>query len=166
MSEKAWRHIWEIWSEKHPNEHIASPCLLDYFVYNVLGRQFCRERLCYFICENGHKFANDGARSKYCPSCLQEKRIKVPTKLLSRNLPCINTDGEMIIKNTDFVNSKIIKPALTQCPLKTICDAYGKKNLMAPKSISILGQTGWDSAYSEKDTGGWWPHGIKEYPLV
>ncbi len=154
MSAKAWRRVWEIWSEKYPDEHIASPCLLDYFVYNVLGRQFCRERLCYFVCENGHKFANDGARSKYCPICLQEKRIKVPTKLLSRNLPCINSDGEMIIKNTDFVTSKIIKPALTQCPLKAICDAYGKKNLMAPKSISILGQTGWDSAYSEKGNGG------------
>ena len=154
MSAKAWRRVWEIWSKKYPDEHIDSPCLLDYFVYNVLGRQFCKEKLCYFMCENGHKFANNGARNKYCPICLREKGIKSSTKLLNRNLTCINTDGEIVIKNTNFANSKITQSPLLQCPLKAICDKYGKKNLMAPKSISILGQTGWDSAYSEKGTGG------------
>ena len=154
MSAKAWRRVWEIWSKKYPDEHIDSPCLLDYFVYNILGRQFCKEKLCYFMCENGHKFANNGSRNKYCPICLREKGIKSSTKLLNRNLPCINTDGEIVIKNTNFANSKITQSPLLQCPLKAICDKYGKKNLMAPKSISILGQTGWDSAYSEKGTGG------------
>lgn len=154
MSAKAWRRVWEIWSKKYPNEHISSPCLLDYFVYNVLGKQFCKEKLCYFLCENGHKFANNGARAKYCPICSREKKIKVSAKLISRNLPCINADGEKVIKNTKFVTSHIAQPTLVQCPLKKICDACGNKNLMAPKSISILGQTGWNSAYSEKGNGG------------
>jgi hypothetical protein len=127
---------------------------LDYFVYNVLGRQFCKEKLCWFECENGHKFANAGARSKYCPVCQAEHRGNVGTTLLSRDLPCSCAEGKLVIEKSPFAELGIANPPLTQCPLKDICDQCGKKQLNAPKSISILGQTGWNSAYSEKGTGG------------
>lgn len=39
-------------------------------------------------------------------------------------------------------------------PIKRICEQYGDKNLMPPKSISIMGQTGWNSAYTTENSGG------------
>lgn len=35
--------------EKYPQESISSPCLMDYFVYNVVGRQFCKESLIFLL---------------------------------------------------------------------------------------------------------------------
>ena len=154
MSAAAWRRVWELWVANYPNENISSPCLLDYFVYNVLGRQFCKERLCWFKCDNGHEFARDGARVKYCPICQDERQEKVNITLLKKELPCSSDEGKIVIEGSDFAKRDITCPPLTQCPLKEICDSCGKKHLMAPKSISILGQTGWDSAYTEKGAGG------------
>lgn len=48
LNARAWRKVWEIWCNEYPNEAVASPCLLDYFVYNVIGKQFCKEILCEF----------------------------------------------------------------------------------------------------------------------
>ncbi|HCG76462.1 TPA: hypothetical protein DEW49_00965, partial [bacterium] len=53
----AWRKVWEIWSRKYPTESIESPCLIDYFVYRVIGKDFCKETLCIFKCETKkHEF--------------------------------------------------------------------------------------------------------------
>ena len=49
MNAKAWRRVWEIWNSEYPSETIGSPCLLDYFIYNVVGKQFCKEILYTFI---------------------------------------------------------------------------------------------------------------------
>ena len=46
----AWRKVWEIWCNEYPNEVIGSPCLLDYFVYNVIGKQFCKK---FYVNSNG-----------------------------------------------------------------------------------------------------------------
>ena len=154
QSAQAWRRVWKIWKAKYPSDNISSPCLLDYFVYNVLGRQFCKENLCWFECDNGHKFPNAGARSKYCPVCKAEHRGNVETTLISRDLPCSCEEGKLVIEKSPFSESRIAVPPLTQCPLKNICDECGKKQLNAPKSISIRGQTGWESAYSKRGTGG------------
>ena len=37
---------------------------------------------------------------------------------------------------------------------KQICDKYGNKYLLPPKSISIMGQTGWSTAYAKENAGG------------
>ena len=70
-----------------------------------------------------------------------------------------NTKNYKQIKNIDqFL--KVYKDCLpdnekiSECPFKRICDSNGLKNLQPPKSISILGQTGWTSAYTEKGNGG------------
>lgn len=49
MNAAAWRRVWEIWTKKYPQESISSPCLMDYFVYNVVGRQFCKESLIFLL---------------------------------------------------------------------------------------------------------------------
>ena len=70
MNAKAWRRVWEIWNNKYPNEQIASPCLLDYFVYNVVGRQFCKESLSIFKGDNcGHIFRWHSGQNKTCQVC-------------------------------------------------------------------------------------------------
>lgn len=45
MNALAWRRVWEIWQSKYPLETISSPCLMDYFVYGVIGKQFCKSSL-------------------------------------------------------------------------------------------------------------------------
>lgn len=39
MNTVAWRRVWEIWSDKYPSECVTSPCMMDYFVYRVIGRE-------------------------------------------------------------------------------------------------------------------------------
>lgn len=64
MNAAAWRRVWEIWKQKYPKESISSPCLMDYFVYNVVGRQFCKESLPIFTCPNGHIFRWHSAKTR------------------------------------------------------------------------------------------------------
>ena len=49
MNAAAWRRVWEIWRGRYPSDDVASPCLLDYFISEVVGRQIgrasCRERV-------------------------------------------------------------------------------------------------------------------------
>ena len=150
----AWRRVWEIWTEKHPNETITSPCLLDYFIYNVVGKQFCKFSLSYFVCEAGHSFYWHSANNKTCQVCYKETKERKKAKLLCKSLPCDVDEGCIAIDKTPFAQSGIATPNYHQCPFKHICEQYGNKNLMPPKSISIMGQTGWNSAYTTEESGG------------
>lgn len=150
----AWRRVWEIWSEKYPGEAIASPCLLDYFIYNVVGKQFCKSSLCYFVCEEGHSFYWHSANNQTCQVCYKENHKRQKAKLLCKSLPCDVDEGYIAIDQTEFVRSNIANPNYHQCPFKQICEQYGNKELMPPKSISIMGQTGWKSAYTKANSGG------------
>lgn len=69
-------------------------------------------------------------------------------------MPCNDADGNIAICETNFSRSGIANPNFEQCPFKSICDEYGMKQLLPPKSISIMGQTGWTTAYTDKDAGG------------
>lgn len=154
MNAVAWREVWKQWNTLYPKESIASPCLLDYFIYNVVGRQFCKESLCLFECHKGHKFLWHSARNKTCQVCYNETNSQVPAKVIARYLPCEEDKGKDVIKLSEFYRKGIAVPNYEECPFKDICDSYGHKKLAAPKSISIMGQTGWTSAYSDKETGG------------
>lgn len=153
MSALAWRRVWECWIRKYPTETISSPCLLDYFVYNVVGKQFCKEILVLFECEEGHHFKWHSGRNKKCQICVRSGN-NVPVKIVGKILPCSDVDGSIAIQNTPFVRANIAHPNFRECPFKTICDGYDKKKLMPPKSISIMGQTGWTTGYADKDSGG------------
>ena len=48
----AWRKVWEIWRNKYTKNSIEAPCLMDYLIYRIIGKEFCRESLCFFKCES------------------------------------------------------------------------------------------------------------------
>lgn len=153
MNALAWRKVWEIWSKKYPNEALASPCLMDYFVYGVIGRQFCKEGLIIFQCtQYKHIFPWHSAQNRTCQVCYKEKRGRVWAEPIDKMMPCASDDGEIAILNTDYVRTLPENQKIKQCPFKHICGANRK--LMPPKSISIMGQTGWTTAYAERGIGG------------
>ena len=155
MSARAWRVVWEIWKQKYPNESIESPCMLDYFIYNVVGRQFCKEILYIFHgddCE--HTFAWHSSRNKTCQVCYQQGTVGVKAHVVARKMPCLDDNGDIAIRNTQYVQSGMATPNFTACPFKDICVNNQTVFLTPPKSISIEGQTGWRSAYARKGNGG------------
>lgn len=153
MSAKAWRMVWEKWRQKYPNETLTSPCLIDYFVYKVVGKQFCKEILYYYHCSNCNRiFPSTSMIQKWCKLCVKEGKSFDQLEKVSRVLPCNSADGHIAILNTAYVKSLDDEQKMTECPFTKICN--GNKHLLPPKSISILGQTGWSTAYVDKDCGG------------
>ena len=153
MNASAWRRVWEIWNEKYPAECIESPCLIDYFVYNVIGKQFCKEILYQFECEtHAHTFMWHSGRNKTCQVCLKNGIKKVKAQPIARMMPCSNEDGYVAIQETPYVLSLPDEQKISECPFKEICQE--NRYLQPPKSISILGQTGWTTAYARKNEGG------------
>jgi hypothetical protein len=155
LNARAWRKVWEIWCNKYLNETVASPCLLDYFIYNVIGKQFCKEILCEFQCnEEKHTFKWHSSRNKTCQICYARGIRNKKATLIKKMLPCTDNDGNIAISKTSFVRSNIANPNYDTCPFKEICISYGCTGLEPPKSISIKGQTGWTTAYIRKNQGG------------
>lgn len=155
MNAKAWRKVWEIWQKKYPEETIASPCLIDYFVYNVVGKQFCKESLYEFLCEDEqHSFKWHSGRNKRCQVCYKNGLKNKSAKVISKYLPCSDAEGFIAINQTKFVKSLADGKSISACPFSEICKEYGHKGLLPPKSISIKGRTGWTEAYTTKDNGG------------
>lgn len=157
MNALAWRRVWEIWKDKYPKECIESPCLIDYFVYRVIGKEFCKESLCIFKCQvEEHTFKWHSGLNKTCQICFG-KKIKNKASVIYKALPCTDEDGYIVIEKSDFVAGKNpLLPNLKECPFETACKPKTSvfKKLNPPKSISILGQTGWESARTKIDEGG------------
>ncbi|MBQ7024864.1 MAG: hypothetical protein IJN29_14895 [Akkermansia sp.] len=153
MNALAWRKVWEHWNTTYPSECIESPCLIDYFVYNVIGKQFCNTILCEFMClTHGHKFKWHSSRKKTCQICFSKERKKHAAKLLRKIMPCEDPEGHIAITNTKYVRSLPDDKKIKECPFTSVCNA--NKHLQPPKSISILGQTGWTTAYTHSENGG------------
>ena len=151
MNAAAWRRVWKIWTQKYPEESIPSPCLMDYFVYNVVGRQFCKENLFFFACPNGHVFKWHSSRNTTCQVCYKHRVRGVHATVIRRCIPCEDEEGFIALQHTKYVRSLPANQKLSQCPFIGICK---NKHLRPPKSISIMGQTGWQSAYTNKEEGG------------
>jgi hypothetical protein len=78
MNAKAWRMVWEKWKSKYPKECIESPCLIDYFVYKVIGKEFCKESLCIFQCESEeHTFKWHSPQNQTCQICYQKHKDSI-----------------------------------------------------------------------------------------
>lgn len=61
------------------------------------------------------------------------------------------------ISNSEFVRGEnSVLPNITSCPFSDVCSpkSIAFKKLNPPKSISILGRTGWDSAKTNVENGG------------
>lgn len=157
MNALAWRNVWEKWQEKYPDECVESPSLIDYLVYIIIGREFCKENLCYFKCEDGqHIFPWHSPMNKTCQTCykLGEKKKAF---LLKKVLPCSDINGNIVIeKNQYVVGEDALLPGISVCPFVDICKPrdINFKKLNPPKSISILGATGWDGARANSQEGG------------
>lgn len=152
MNVASWRTVWGIWNNKYPEDKIKSPCQIDFFVYNVVGKQFCKPNLFIFQGEPcGHTFAWHSGQNKTCQICFKEKRIKNRAKVIKKLMPCDDERGNVAIQNTEFYKSLPNNKKISACPFKNICK---NKNLLPPKSISIFGSTGWTSAYTRKNDGG------------
>lgn len=153
MNANAWRRVWEIWKYKYPSESIPSPCLMDYFIYNVVGKQFCLENLYIFRCETGkHTFKWHSPRNKTCQCCYRNGVTGIKAELVDKVMPCSDKEGNIAIRNTKYVKSLPDSMKFPSCPFVDICGE--NRTLMPPKSISILGRTGWTTAYTKKGNGG------------
>jgi hypothetical protein len=157
MNAMAWRKVWEFWRKKFPTESIESPCLMDYFIYRIVGKDFCNEKLCIFECETKlHIFKWHSGRNKTCQICHKNK-LKNKAYCINKILPCTDNDGYIAIEKSNFTAGDTpLLPNLKECPFEIVCQPKRNsfKKLNPPKSISILGQTGWESAKTRKDTGG------------
>lgn len=149
----AWRRVWEIWRRKHPLESPESPSLLDFFVYNVVGKDFCRDNLAIFQCEKyGHTFKWHSGLNKKCQVCINAGKGRVDAQLIDKMLPCNDPEGKIYISQTKFAKSLPDDVEFDECPFSSICLKH--KNLLPPKSISIMGATGWQTAYTTTGDGG------------
>jgi len=158
MNALAWRRVWEIWQEKYPNEIIEGPSLIDYLVYNLIGKEFCKDRLYLFECvKKGHQFHWHSSRNRTCQICYKEKKEKNEARIVYRDLPCKYLTGKIAFKNKK-TKEKILQilPGIEECIFIDVCNPRKSDfiKLNPPKSISILGRTGWDTARTKVGEGG------------
>lgn len=158
VAAKAWRTVWEKWSHKYPQECIESPSLIDYLVYRIIGKEFCNESLCLFECKKEHhKFMWHSSKNRTCQICYKKRIRNVKAEPICKVLPCTHDEGNIVITKSKYVNGpEAILNGITECPFKSICLPMRSdfKALNPPKSISILGRTGWDSARAKSKLGG------------
>ena len=96
--------------------------MLDYFVYNVIGKQFCKEILCEFQCDvENHTFKWHSSRNRTCQICYTNGIRNKKATLIKKILPCTDNDGSIAIRETDFVRSNIADPNYDTCPFREIC---------------------------------------------
>lgn len=153
MNAKSWRRVWEIWKEKFPDNCLESPCLIDYLVYRIIGKEFCKEALCIYECnEHKHRFKWHSPRNKTCQVCKKNQAT-----LKAKVLPCTDEEGYIYIQRNSFVSGEnAILKDIKECPFVSVCNPKSSSfiKLNPPKSISILGQTGWESARTKAEEGG------------
>jgi hypothetical protein len=154
MNSKAWRRVWEIWHKKYPSETIESPCLMDYLIYRFIGKELCKDTLVKFRCEEkNHEFFWHSGRNRTCQVCYKEERVKRRAVAIMKDLPCKYPEGEICLQN---MKKNDVLPGIKECPFIPACNprSITFRKLNPPKSISILGATGWDTARTRKDEGG------------
>lgn len=155
VNPKAWRRVWEIWQKKYPDNCVNSPSLMDYFVYNIIGKEICRENLYVFLCETGkHTFKWHSSRNKTCQVCARKGIKTRKAEIIERRMACTDSDAEIVVSSLDSLKAFPEEQRPKNCPFVAICNSNRK--LEPPKSISILGQTGWTTAYTRKGDGGGW----------
>ncbi len=153
MSAKAWRRVWEFWNKDYPETCIESPCLIDYLVYRIIGKDFCNEKLNIYKCESGeHQFKWHTGRNKKCQVCKEHNAY-----VISKVLPCTDKNGYIVIERSEYVGgTNPLLKGIKECPFVAVCNPkdVSFRKLNPPKSISILGQTGWESAGTLSGEGG------------
>ncbi len=155
---RAWRRVWELWHDAHPETCPECPALLDHFIYRVVGREFCQDRkLSVLKCSRdpGHIIFWHSAQKKLCPKCSPTNRGKLV--LVSQHLPCTHEQGKVAIQQSKYVTGPhALLPGITECPFAPVCkprtDEFRPR--IAPDSISIYRATGWLTAYTTEERAG------------
>lgn len=151
---RAWRLVWKAWKRKYPDEVVGSPCLLDYFIYNILGKQFCSKNIYFYHCPNGHKLKWYSHKT-YCDTCKTAGQENVKLILDNKILACIDPSYcKEAYKQLKMNKKNTLGFKISDCPLRPICSQNSFQRLSPPNSISIYGQTGWKNAYTDKESGG------------
>ncbi|MCL5408679.1 MAG: hypothetical protein M1135_01470 [Candidatus Omnitrophica bacterium] len=87
-----------MWNRKYPADAIESPCLIDYFVYRIIGKDFCKETLYIFKCEaKKHEFKWHSNRNKTCQICYKNK-VNNRAIVVKKMLPCMDAEGSITIE--------------------------------------------------------------------
>ncbi len=150
---KAWRKVWEIWKNEYPNECVEGPALMDYFIYSIIGKEFCKEKIAVFKgIDCGHEFKWYSTKIQKCKIC-DKKNIRLVKKVL----PCQDSDGALYIENNKYVSGdKAVLQGYKSCPFRDVCNPTNEKFIKynGPNSISLYGKTGWGKAYIRKNEGG------------
>ena len=95
MNALAWRKVWEKWNILYPKTCIESPSLIDYFVYRVIGKNFCKESLCIFRCHSGlHQFKWHLAEIRHAKYVKNKKQV-----LLEKYCLALIQRGIWLLKN-------------------------------------------------------------------
>ena len=154
----AWRRVWELWRETHPDTCPECPAMLDYFIYRIIGKEFCRDGgLTVLQCDRDpeHTVYWHNARKKVCPLCEGGGRGRLV--LVSRHLPCTHDKGDVRIRQSSYVTgNRALLPNITECPFVPVCNPRSAdfRARIAPDSISIEGGTGWRTAYTTREQAG------------
>ncbi len=156
MNAVAWRHVWEFWSKEYPGECVTSPCMMDYFIYRVIGRECCGDKFAVFQGnECGHVFHWHSGRNHTCQICFESTGERKPASKIGSTYPCM-CDDERVYYVQKIAKDYPYLKKLEGCPFSEACKPKdpGFVMLQPPKSISILGRTGWTSAYAREGEGG------------
>ncbi|MFX1353985.1 MAG: hypothetical protein ACFFGP_08505 [Promethearchaeota archaeon] len=156
MSARAWRAVWEGWTQVDPGNAPLSPCQMDFLLYRI-GREYCREMVWKYVCENGHIFYHFNRLLKNCRPCKAGGRSVrayprasyLPCQLDSEDLP--REEGQLLLSDKN-----LLKTFDGVCILEPTCQPHTQdfRALNPPKSISIKGQTSWTNSYAYRDKGG------------
>lgn len=152
MSAAAWRTVWEEWRIVEPSTALVAPCMMDFLLYRI-GREYCDDKLVEFVCEKGHRFFHFGAQLKLCRAC---RSTLTPVKRL---LPC-QVESDQLPRNEEGMlrldESNLLRTFDGVCIFEPVCQPKSAnfRKLSPPKSISIIGRTGWTESYAYKDEGG------------
>jgi len=151
---RAWRAVWDKWRERNPKTCPECPALLDYLVYRIIGKEFCRDQgLTVLQCDHRppHTIYWHSARKQVCPECHGRLRA------VRKHLPCTHDHGWTAIRHSQYVSGDhALLPGLKECPFVPVCRPRCSdfRKRIAPDSISIYRATGWKSAYTTEEQGG------------
>jgi len=102
-----------------------------------------------------HSREVENRRGKRCAMC--ESTPLNEARVVSRYLPCTHERGAAAIGRSKYVESADSPlHGIEECPFAVVCRPKSAdfRKLSPPKSISILGKTGWDSARTSGAEGG------------
>jgi hypothetical protein len=144
LASRAWRRVWERWSEIPQNHRVEGPAFFDFLLYEILGRECV---------------ALVSVRELQCRHCGSSMLVKTRVRTCPR---CDSTDTwvtrrrgsedqfrDLLARGCSFCTTN----GPGHCVLERVI-SFDRWTLAPPKSISRIGGTGWDDGLASEDEGG------------